>query len=361
MKQSSGSPTERRVMIISRVKQNPYVALLCQGLRQPDLHVQPRMSDVFSLGWIWRQRRQIDALHIHWLELLFVYPTLRQSLKRWGSVMAGLLLAKLTGVRLVYTVHNIAQHEGRRARLVWLGHRAVFWLADAVHVHDRETAQILATVWGRRRGVHIIPHGNYMTAYPNTCTRAEARQRLGLDERALVYLFLGRVRPYKGVEELIAAFQALPDEDAILWIAGEIHEPGYERTLRTLAGDDQRIHLDLRFVADDDLQVYLHAADFCVLPYRHVTTSGAAILSFSFGAPIIAPRKGCFVDLVGQDQQRGLLYDDVAPSGTLSGLAEALARARGSDLVAMRAACIQYAHTLDWEKIARQHAAMYQP
>ncbi len=361
MNQSPDLSTERRVVIVSRVKQNPYVALLCEGLRRPDLHIHPQISDTFSLTWMWRHRRQIDALHIHWLELLFVYPILRQSLKRWASVMAGLLVARLSGVRLVYTVHNIAQHEGRRARLVWLGHRVMFWLAQAVHVHDHETAQTLAAQWGRRRGVHIIPHGNYMTAYRNDCSRAEARQRLEVDERAFVFLFLGRVRPYKGVEDLIAAFRTLPDADAILWVAGEIHEPGYERELRALTSDDARIHLDLRFVADDELQVYLHAADFCVLPYRHVTTSGAAILSFSFGTPIIAPRKGCFVALVGEGQQRGLLYDETTLSGGSGNLTETLRRARSSDLAAMRTACVEYAQTLDWNRIARQHAAMYQP
>ncbi len=78
-------------------------------------------------------------------------------------------------------------------------------------------------------------------------------------------------------------------------VAGEIHEPGYERELRALTGDDERIHLDLRFVADDELQVYLHAADFCVLPYRHLTTSARRSYHFRSVRPSRAPRKGCFV------------------------------------------------------------------
>jgi beta-1,4-mannosyltransferase len=345
----------KRVIIVSRVKRNPYVALLCEGLRQPDLGLAPSIVDHFSLGWMWHQRHAVDVLHIHWLELLFIYPSFWGSLKRWLSVMAGLVLARLCGVRMVYTLHNLWQHEGQHAALSWLGNRVIFALAQAVHVHDQETAEQLARQWGRRRGVHVIPHGNYVSAYRHDCTHVEARQCLQLADKMFVYLFLGRVRPYKGLEELLTAFKALADPEAALIVAGEVHEPGYDQQLRALAQGDERIRLNLQFVADDDLQVYLRACDVCVLPYRHVTTSGAAVLSFSFQVPIIAPRLGCFVSLVGQENERGILYNAQAPDG----LCSALAQARQADLPAMIAACGAYAESLNWNDIARRHAATY--
>ncbi len=346
----------RRVVIVSRVKRNPYAALLCQGLRQPGLGLAPSLSDQFSFGWMWRHRGQVEVIHLHWLELLFIYPEFWRSRKRWLSVMAGLVLARCWGVCLVYTVHNVWQHEGKRAGLVWLGNRIVFLLAQAVHVHDRETAEVLARRWGRRRGVYVIPHGNYISAYPQTCSPAEARARLGLAPEAFVYLFLGRVRPYKGIEELVAAFRGLAEKDAVLLIAGEAQEPAYAEQVRRAAAADGRIRLALEHVADEALQVYFQACDVCVLPYRHVTTSGAGILALSFGVPLVAPRLGCFVELVGPGGERGLLYDPSAQDG----LGEALRAARQADLAAMRQACRRYAEALSWETIAQEHAAMYQ-
>ncbi len=345
--------TPVRVVLISRVKRNPYVALLCEGLRQHGLCAS--LSDQFSAAWMWRHRREVDVIHIHWLELFFVYPTLGRSLKRWLSVILGLILARLCGVQIVYTVHNLEQHEGQRATLSRWGHRVIFRLARAVHVHDEETASMLREQWGRRRGVYVIPHGNYISAYPNTCSRAEARHRLGIDDKSFVYLSLGRVRPYKGVEELLATFKSLPEPDALLLVAGEVQEAGYDRQIHALALGDARIRLQLQFVADDELQVYFQASDFCVLPYRHVTTSGAAILSFSFQTPIIAPRLGCFVQLVGSNGERGILYD----AQSSEGLREALRQARKRDLKAMQEACVQYARQLDWFVLAQAHAAMY--
>lgn len=343
---------ERRVVIVSRVKRNPYVSLLCAGLNQAGL--EARVEEGLSPGWVWRHRGKVDVVHLHWLELLFLRPTLWRSLKLWALVMMGLILARALGVCVVYTVHNIQGHEGQRAWLVGLGNRVVFALAQAVHVHDECTAEVLRRRWGRRRGVYVIPHGNYLTAYRNECSRAEARLRLGLPEGAFVYLFLGRVRPYKGLEELLAAFRALDDPQAVLLIAGEVHDPGYDRRLRELASGDERVRLHLEFVGEDDVQTYMNASDICVLPYRHVTTSGAAILSFSFGVPILAPRIGCFVELAGAGE-RGILYDPEAPNG----LVDALREARRRELSAMRAACMAYARRLDWKDIARQHAAMY--
>lgn len=375
---TSRLPSVTRVWLVSRVRRNPYVSLLCDALNnlsdsaRHGTQLLARTTDQFSANWMWRQRRECDVLHIHWLELLFVHPSWARSLRRWLSTMAALLLARLLGVRVVYTVHNLGQHEGRRPGLAWLGHVVMFALAQAVHVHDAETAAQLARGWRRRRGVYVIPHGSYVGAYPNRCTRAEARAELGLDEGAFVYLFLGRVRPYKGLEDLVAAFRRVADARAVLLVAGEVQDPGYDTVVRALAGNDERVRLSLTFVAEEQLQVYLNACDITVLPYRHVTTSGAAVLSFSFAVPIIAPRIGCFAGLVGANAAsdatsgptapgviegvRGLLYK----TGDEAYLAEALQRARSCDLQAMRGACREYAQTLDWRAISAQHAAMYQ-
>lgn len=345
----------KRVFIVSRVKRNPYVDLLAEGLAQagPDLSIQ--VVDHFSLAWLWRHRREIDVLHLHWIELLFVYPTLTRSLKRWLSVILGLLVARLSGICVVYTVHNLSQHEGDRPALAGLANRAIFLLADAIHVHDEGTAELLASGWGRRRGVHIIPHGNYTTAYPNQCSRQAARERLGLGEGAFVYLFLGRIRPYKGLEELIGAFRGLMQEDVRLVIAGEVHDPGYEAALEPLCLGDSRIVLHLQYVQDEQVQFYLNACDICVLPYRHVTTSGAALLAFSFSAPIVAPHIGCFSELVGKNEERGFLYEPDHPKS----LRKALRACRRADLAAKRAACARYIEALSWDRVAARHLAVY--
>ena len=344
----------RRVVIVSRVRRNPYVQLLQDGLAQPDLGLSVSVSDTLSLKWMWHRRREVDVLHVHWLDLLLSYPTWWWTLKRLVTVVGALLLAKLSGVRLVYTVHNVWQHEGQNLWATHCANRAMFRLADAVHVHDEGTANELARRWGRRHGVHVIAHGNYVTAYPNTRTREEARQHLELSDDAYVYAFIGRIRPYKGLEDLVDAFGQIEDERARLVVAGEAQEDQFAAQVRAYAERDRRIKMVAEFVAEDALQDYFAACDICVLPYRHVTTSGAAILAFSFGVPIIAPDMGCLGEMVGADE-RGLLYE----AGSVASLRDAMIRAKLSDTGAWREASRRYAASLDWRTIARQHAEMY--
>ena len=330
---------------------NPYVRLLRDGVRAAG--VQCLLDRDFGLPWLRAHRGRMDVVHIHWLEMLYLYPRFRQRLRRTLSVVAAILLARIWGIRLVYTVHNLNPHEQPHPAWAGLVNRFIFHFADAIHVHDAVMAARIARRYGRRRGVRVIPHGNYIGAYPDTCTREEARERLGIDPAALVYLFLGQIRNYKGIEELLDAYEVIRDETTVLLIAGRARNESYGQEVGEAAANRQGVLLHLGFVPDDEVQYYMHAADVCVFPYHHVTTSGAAILAFSFGVPVIAPRVGCFVDLIGGE--RGVTYDVARPGA----LAEALSMARHVDLSKAHRATLLYARTLDWAVIGSQHASLY--
>ncbi len=341
------------LVYVSRVQMNPYVELLARGVEAAAPEARCTVRDALAPGWLWRQRHEVDFLHLHWVELLYASSTRRGLWVRWLGFVSALFLAKVLGIGIAYTVHNIEHHEGRHAALNRLTNRLVFGLADVVHVHDEHARQAVATQFGRRRGMVTIPHGNYIS-YPNACSREDARARLGLAEGAFAYLFLGQIRPYKGVEDLLAAFGELPGAELRLVIAGNAHNPAYGAQIAALAASDPRVVLLAQFVPAEEVQFYMNACDICVLPYRHVTTSGAAILAFSFGKPVIAPRLGGFAELLAEGQ--GLLYEPADAHG----LREAMRQALTMDLGAASAAAWAMARQLDWERIGEQHWRAYQ-
>jgi glycosyltransferase involved in cell wall biosynthesis len=61
---------------------------------------------------------------------------------------------------------------------------------------------------------------------------------------------------------------------------------------------DNRITTVLEFIPDDDIQIYMNAADVVILPYTDILTSGAAILAMSFGKPVIAPAVKCITETI---------------------------------------------------------------
>ncbi len=359
MAQPPYEPKSTRVVFVSRVRLNPYVRLLARGVHAVSPRLEVGHTYFLSLRWVLRHARSYDILHIHWIEHLFMVPRTWQRRKGFVSVLLALLLARLLKRKIVYTVHNLNQHEGRSPILNRIANAVIFKVAHAVHVHDETVAQEVSRRYGRRHNVFVIPHGSYLGAYPNEVNRSQARahlRSLGMDieDNAYVFLFLGQVRPYKGIELLIRAFRTLDAPHARLLIVGKAEAPAYADEIRALAEEDPRIITHLTYVADEDLQYFFNAADVCVLPYRHITTSGAALLAFTFGKPIIAPALGPFVELAADG--RGMLY---APEDEV-GLAQALRRALAGELRGAESAVTAFARAHNWTALAREHVRVYE-
>jgi len=368
-----------RVTLFANVssKINPYIALLQQAIQSycdEEVTVQPR----FSLGWVLRWGKGRPIAHIHWIEAHLRprpwfgrHPTgYRRLISRLGSnrltrpvraiILLGrlalaLTLARWAGIRVVYTVHNLTSHHDPGSIYVLLNrlaNRLIFAWADAVHVHNRYTAEAVARLYGRTQNVFVIPHGNYVGWYPNVVSRDEARAQLGVPREAFVYLFLGQIAPYKGLERLLDAFGSLDSPEAWLVIAGRVDKADYGARIATMACHPRVLYRP-GFVPDEDVQLYFNAADIAVLPYRKITTSGSALLAFSFGCPVIAPSFPLFTELV--DGKRGVLYSPTQPQA----LRQALIRARQVDWQQARPTIQAWVHQFDWSFIGIQWARVY--
>jgi glycosyltransferase involved in cell wall biosynthesis len=227
-------------------------------------------------------------------------------------------------------------------------------LANEVIVHCDRARGLLAARFGRRRNVHVVPHPNFIGIYPNTVPADEARMRLGLAPHETVILFFGGIRPNKGIERLISAFSQLPGKDLRLVIAGKPWPPPeYVEGLLDLASRDLRVRLYPRFIADEEVQVFLNAANAVVLPFSKILTSGSAMLAMSFEKPVVAPAMGCLPEMVTEDA--GILYDPDAPDALLN----ALRRCTEADLRAMGERSLRRAQGFDTGAIAARTLAAY--
>src|SRR5262249_6434345 len=148
-------------------------------------------------------------------------------------------------------------------------------------------------------------------------------------------------------------FRALDDRDARLVIAGEAATAELEREIVRAAEDDPRVRLFLQDVADEELQVFLNAADLVALPYQRILNSGSALLSLSFGRPVLAPAGGAMEDLQAQ-----LGFDAVRLfQGSLSTAPLSAALDLPAPLPETLIARVQAAH--DWDAIADSTLSLY--
>lgn len=335
---------------------NPYQELLYKPMRQAGVSVGyldgPSRSHTLNLLMmpfllIIKRLQGFDVLHVHWT-YTFRLPFSKGALARGSmELLAAMmwLLAKLLGMRLVWTAHNAQPHEplflnDRQA------HRFLGNMADRIIVHSAAAKDQLETLGVTNKHIEIIPHGNYIGVYPDKISRSAARKRLGLAPDTSVFLFYGLIRPYKGVEQLLQAF-AVYKGNAALVIAGEVQDAGFRRMIEEAARTDSRLHPMLFHVPQDDTQYLFRAADFTVLPYERSTTSGVALLAASFACPIIAPDQAAFAAMpldMRVAYQPGTLADALTRAATLTP-----ARQRK-----MSAAARSYAETLPWRTIAEQ-------
>ena len=327
-----------------RVAGNPYCDLLYGRLTA--LGVDVDADAEFCFAWLVRNRRRVRVLHLHWPEFYYRGPAGAATVRALAGFLACLALARVLGYRIVWTIHNALPHEPHPAdRLV----RWILMRVARTAVHSRAARRALPP--GGDLPV-VVPHGHYIGAYPDIVSRREARGRLGIAAGDRVLLFFGQVRDYKGIADLVKAFRSVGDPHVKLVVAGRPAAAADGEALRRLAAGDARIQLHLRFILDDEVQIFFRSADFVVLPYRQVLTSGVAILALSFGRPLVVPRLGCLQDL---DGGCAILYDPADPLG----LDRALATAGRADPALMAQHARSLAAALEWDGIARAYRAIY--
>jgi len=224
-----------------------------------------------------------------------------------------------------------------------------------VHCHFAQDAVVQA-YWLSRRlkdKIAVIPHGSYTATYENSMDRRQARQYFAFGEQDTVFLFLGQIRPYKGVFHLVSAFQKLDRPQARLVIAGMPMNEEIAKELNRHVRADKRIQARLAFIADDEIQFYVNAADVVTLPYQEVLTSGGVLLAMSFGKAVIAPRLGCIPEVL--DNGGAFLYDPRREDGLLHAMRQAL----NADLAAMGRHNLERARQCSWDEIAQKTYAVY--
>lgn len=228
--------------------------------------------DASTFSWRTALRGEYDVLHVHWPELLVRHPQPLRRLARRAALRLVLARARARRTAVVRTLHNTVPHEG-----VGRGEAGALRAVD-----DATDLFILLTPVTSpptdAPGVQI-PLGHYRAVFAAHPRSASTRGRL---------VTIGLLRPYKGVEELLDAFRALPDPELRLTVAGK-PTPDLAPTITAAAAADPRIEPDLRFVPDETFVRHVTAAELVVLPYRQMTNSGILLAALSLDRPCLVP------------------------------------------------------------------------
>ncbi len=334
--------------------ENPYQRELVARLRHQGFRITTRdwLSGIVASHF--KRATRPRLLHHHWLP--------RFTCDWLGvRIIVGFLLrivaTRLLGTRIVWTVHNLYEHEARWRRIDRWVTKVMVACSARLIVHSPTASRLVGEEFAIRspEKIVVIPHGNYLESYPRNLTREEARRRLGVPLDAHVVLFFGMIRAYKGVPDLIRAHKARANPGTVLVIAGKPAGADVTPMIEGLVEGDSTIVFRPGFVADDEVHVHLTAADVVVCPFTSILTSGSVVLAMSFGRPCIAPAIGCIPDFL--DERGGFPYQPEEPGALAGALADAFARR--DELEAMGRHNLARAREWSWERVGRETAAVY--
>jgi glycosyltransferase involved in cell wall biosynthesis len=335
---------------------NPYQKALANWLSKEGADVSFGISSyLFSVLGSVKNNWKPDVLHIHWLHPFLLASSRGKTILKSVSFIGELIILKLFGIKIVWTVHNIISHETKFKSLELFFTKLLSRLCNRIIVHSSSAKnEVIETYRIRDSSIIVIPHGNYIDCYENVIDKAKAKKQLHLSSEDVIFLYFGQIRPYKGVLELVDAFKRLEQSQAKLLIIGKPLNNEVANDVVKKCTEDERIRTVLKFIPDDELQIYMNAADIIVQPYKNILTSGAVILAMSFGKPVIAPSIGCIRDVL--DDEGSFLY---APSDE-EGLLKAMKCALDANLKKMGEHNSELAKQLRWDDIAKRSYEVYE-
>jgi glycosyltransferase involved in cell wall biosynthesis len=234
--------------------------------------------------------------------------------------------------------HERVFHDDTAAR------RTLVRASDLVLAHSSATLEALEGIGARPRRVVVVPHGRYEIGGSPQQLRIP-----GSGKRTRRLLFLGLIRAYKGLEELISAVAGLdPDVPVEVDIVGECPDHDLRIRLERLAeAAGARVRLRFGRVSDAEVTPLIADSDAAVMPFRAATTTGSALLMMSHGRPIIVPPLPAFADMAA-----GALIRYDGSTSDLQRAIQYVVQAKPNTLAEAGDAASSYAAGLTWDTAA---------
>jgi len=215
-------------------------------------------------------------------------------------------IVKIFGFKVITIGHDIVSCTGDDSSIA---QQLIYnRFSSSIVVHNKYSQGLLSNLVADQSKIKVIQSGNYISDINREIDRDHARRILRLDENYRYILFFGQIKTVKGLDVLIESLP-LVDKDIRLIIAGNPNRDDFQRYQDQIDRLDlsERVVKFVRYIKDEEKDLFFAAADALILPYRAIFQSAVLLMGMSYGVPIIAS------DLAGNrevitDESYGLLF-----------------------------------------------------
>jgi glycosyltransferase involved in cell wall biosynthesis len=296
-----------------------------------------------------------DIIHLHWIENFIRTPgSFLSTILRFTFWIVLFTSSKyLLKKKIIITLHNIEPHEKTYPQLEKFGFKSYLDIADSVIVHNEWSKKEISRKYGgTEKKTYVIPHGNFIGYYPNQISKKEARDKLGIPQDVFTLLYFGKIRRYKGLDLLLEVLEDLKKEEVWIIICGKPEDQEIKDKLQKFIGKYPQCSLNLNYISDNEIQIYMNACDVGVLPYQKITTSGSLFLFGSFKRTIIVPNAESIEEVVGD-------YAIYYKADSKNNLEKAIFEAKNGRLAQKNESMYKQMLKLGWDDIAEKTAKIY--
>ena len=297
------------------------------GKRLANLSMPKNVPHFDGIDWFWLpsiiqaicflRKQRPDTLLIHW----------------WtGSVLHSYLAlayaARKMGIEVVIEFHESLdpgeQDRPLIARYVHALAPKLFNIATRFTTHTEHDRTLIMERYDIA-GIDIttIP----LATFENYATQSEnapvLERRDRQDDGVVDLLFFGIIRPFKGVDDLVEAFNLMTPTEVRryrLTVVGETWE-GCDRPSELIANSPykDRINFVNRYVTDEEVNRFFANTDMVVLPYHRSSQSGPLHVAMAYGLPLVVTRVGGLVEGV-EGYEGAVLTDPRNPEALLQSI-----------------------------------------
>ena len=168
--------------------------------------------------------------------------------------------------------------------------------------------------------MHVVKNGINVERFsksPDEATKKKLKTRFGMSESEKVVLFVGRIIPEKGVEQVIDAFlQIMATQGAVLLIVGSLNfdlerTSEFERSIHQKSNMSSGRIKFTGFVPQSEISSLYHIADVAILPSMWEEPAGLTMLeAAAAGVPVITTNAGGIPEYLRNDLGIFLDRDD---------------------------------------------------
>ncbi len=224
--------------------------------------------------------------------------------------------------------------------------------AEVIAISER-IRQDLDRLYGRSERVEVIHHGvdvDTFTPDNRSRYRAEVRRSVGVDEGALVALFVGDLR--KGLAITLAA---LADVPGLSLVAVSRSDPAPYRAEVARLGLSGRVFFP---GPSECIEGHYAAADMFVFPSPYEPFGLVVLEAMASGVPVVTSRQAGVAELI-EPGQTGLVVEDARDGHALAAAMRRLTE-NPDGRRRMGEAARARAQALSWDQVARRTLGVYE-